>query len=91
MPPSSWDHSKLIARALLHDRRQRRRLLGQWLAVVVGWLAVGNWVIAGWLKESVWRFAGWWGICAVLTLGLMLFALYDAMAVIREERHRDDR
>jgi hypothetical protein len=31
----------------------------------------------------------WWGGCAVATVVVMLFALYDALLVFREERSKD--
>ena len=83
---SDWESSKGIAKAILHDRGMRRKLLARWLMLTVGWMAVGLWVIEGWLGAEAWRFLAWWGVCGVLTLLLMIFALYDALAVIREER-----
>jgi hypothetical protein len=46
------------------------------------------WGIDGWLGQSPLRFIIWWLGCAALTIIIMLFALYDALAVIREERSR---
>lgn len=80
-----------IARAILRDRVARRRVLAQMLMVALGLMAIGLWVIGGWLQESVLRFALWWGACAVITVVVMLFALYDALAVVREEREKIDR
>jgi MFS family permease len=80
-----------IARAILRDRAARRRMLAQMLMVALGLMAIGLWVIGGWLQESVLRFALWWGACGVITVVVMLFALYDALAVFREERERFDR
>jgi MFS family permease len=80
-----------IARAILRDRAARRRVLAQMLLVALGLMAIGLWVIGGWLQESVLRFALWWGACAVITVVVMLFALYDALAVVREEREKIDR
>ena len=36
--------------------------------------------------ENPWWFLFWWGGCTLATLVVMLFALYDALAVVREER-----
>lgn len=91
MSYSDWESSKGLARAILHDRGQRRKWLARWLAVTMGWMVLGLWVLDGWLEENVWRFAVWWGICGVLALVLMIFALYDALAVIREERGKSGR
>lgn len=79
-----------IARAILHDRAVRRKLLGQMLMVALGLMAVGLWVLNGWLQANVLRFALWWGACGLITIFVMLFALYDALAVFREERDRID-
>ncbi|MDE0835855.1 MAG: hypothetical protein OSA84_05830 [Akkermansiaceae bacterium] len=83
---SDWESSKGIAKAILYDRGMRRKWLGRWLMVTIGWMAVGLWVIDGWLGDQAWRFFVWWGVCAVLACVLMIFALYDALAVMREER-----
>ncbi len=71
---------------MLRDRVTRRKMLSYWLLVVLAWIAVGMWVIDGWLADSAMRFLIWWGVCMVLTLMLILFALHDALSVIREER-----
>jgi len=79
-----------LARAILHDRAMRRRFLGQLLMLALGMMAVGLWLIGGWLAQHILWFALWWGGCALLTCFVMLFALYDALAVIREEREKID-
>lgn len=81
-----------MARAILHDRTMRRKFLARLLIADMAMLSVGLWVVNGWLAEDPMRFALWWLACGVLTIVLMLFALYDALAVIREERDkfRDD-
>lgn len=56
--------------------------------LTISWMAVGLWVIPGWLGESAWRFIIWWGVCGVLAIILMVFALYDSLAVVREERDK---
>jgi hypothetical protein len=77
-----------IARAILHDRSARRRLLGWLLMITTGMLAAGLWWIPGWLEESLLRFAGWWLVCGAVTGVLLLFALYDVLAVVREEKRK---
>jgi len=77
-----------IARAILRDRVVRRKVLGRLLLLALGMMAVGLWLIDGWLAGGLWRFLLWWGGCAGLTGFVMLFALYDALAVLREERER---
>lgn len=86
--PSDWDSSKGIAKAILQDRGMRRKWMARWLMATIVWLSVGLWVIDDWLGESAVRFLIWWGVCGVLALVLMIFALYDSVAVFREERDR---
>ena len=83
-----WSDSKLVARAILHDRAARRKVIGRILLVALGMIAIGLWAIDGWLADNPWAFLAWWGGVALLTLLVMLFALYDALAVIREERDK---
>ncbi|MEO7098368.1 MAG: hypothetical protein ABI162_03320 [Luteolibacter sp.] len=84
--PGSWNNSTDLARAILHDRKERRKWLGRMMLVPILMLAIGLWGISGWLAASPMRFLMWWGGCGLATLVMMLFALYDALAVIREER-----
>lgn len=80
-----------IARAILRDRVVRRKVLARLLLLALGMMAAGLWLIDAWLAASVWRFLVWWAACAGLTGFVMLFALYDALAVVREERERVER
>jgi len=80
-----------IAKATLHDRTLRRRFIGHLLLGALIMMSVGLWLIDQWLRENVVRFAVWWAGCATLTSAVMVFALYDALAVIREEREKFDR
>ena len=93
--PSSWNDSTALAKAGLHDRTERRKWMARMVCLPLGMLAVGLWVINGWLEQSAWRFIIWWVGCGVATCVVMIFALYDALAVIREEREKrrdvDDR
>jgi len=86
MAGEDWEDSKLIARAVLHDRAARRKFIGRMLLFALMMMAAGLWLIDGLLAQSPWYFLLWWGACALLTILVMLFALYDALAVIREER-----
>lgn len=86
--PSDWESSKGIAKAILRDRNSRRKYLGRFLLFTLLWMAAGLWVIDDWLGDSPLRFLVWWGICGVLAVVLMIFALYDAVAVVREERSK---
>ncbi len=54
--------------------------------VPLGMLAVGLWVIDEWIWKNPWRVLVWWGGCAVATMVVIVFAVYDALAVVREER-----
>ena len=86
MSGSDWESSKGIAKAILYDREQRRRWVLRFLMVTLGWIAVGLWVVDGWLAESPLRFIIWWGICGLMAVILMIFSLYDSVAVVQEER-----
>lgn len=85
---TEWDDSKLVARAVLHDRTARRRIIGRMLMTALLLMAGGLWLVDGWLEKNPWFFLFWWGGCALLTCVVVLFALYDALVVIREERSR---
>ena len=87
--PLNWEHDKQVARAMLGDRRQRRLWLARFLILALAMIVLGMWVIGGWLEQHALFFALWWGACALITLWLMLLALFDALMVIREERKRD--
>jgi hypothetical protein len=84
--PGPWSDSTALARAILHDRIERRKWLGRMVLVPLLMLATGLWLIDGWLMASPLRFLIWWGVCAAATCVVIIFALYDALAVIREER-----
>lgn len=82
----TWSDSTGLARAILHDRAERRKWLA-WVALLpLLMMAVGLWVLDDWIWASAWRVLCWWGACAAATCLTLLFALYDALAVIREER-----
>lgn len=88
MNGSDWESSKGIAKAILRDRKQRRWWVLRLMMVTVGWMAVGLWVIDGWLGGSAWRFLIWWGICGVMAVMMMIFSVYDSIAVVQEEREK---
>ena len=85
---SGWGVCKGLAREILRDRAQRRRILANLLLLALGLMATGLWLLDHWLSANPWRFLLWWGACAAITSVTMLFALYDCLAVIREERAR---
>jgi hypothetical protein len=43
-------------------------------------------VLDAWLASGPLVFLLWWGACALLTLFTLLFAVYDALATLKEER-----
>jgi len=83
-----WSASKGVAKGILHDRALRRRAMGRCLALLLAVFAIGLWGIDEWLRANIWRFFLWWAGCGALALFTVLFAFYDAMAVIREEREK---
>lgn len=84
--PTDWESSKGIAKAMLRDRGTRRKWIARWLFFTLVWMAAGLWLIDGWLEQNVLWFAGWWLFCGFLAIVLVIFALYDWLSVIREER-----
>lgn len=88
--PSDWNASKGIAKSMLRDRATRRKILGYGLFLVLAWIAIGMWGVDEWLADRAMRFLVWWGVCMFLTLMLVIFALHDALSVIREERSKKE-
>jgi len=84
--PSRWSANKGFAKAILHDRALRRRAMGRSVLLLLAVFASGLWAIDGWLRADLLRFVIWWGGCGALCIFVVLFALYDVLAVIREER-----
>lgn len=89
--PDTWNTSTHLARAILYDRAERRKWLGRMILLPLGMMAGGLWLIDAWLWANPWRAIIWWGGCGLATLVVILFALYDALAVIREERAKNRR
>jgi hypothetical protein len=81
-----WNDSKRIASVILRDRSARRRWLGAFLLVSLGMIAAGVWVIDAWLALEPMVFLLWWGACALLTIFTLLFAVYDGLAAVKEEK-----
>jgi polyferredoxin len=81
-----WNHSKRIASGILRNRSARRRSLGVFLLASLGMIAAGVWVLDAWLALGALVFLLWWGACALLTFFTLLFAVYDALAVAKEEK-----
>jgi|LakMenE18May11ns_1017448.scaffolds.fasta_scaffold9877855_2 quinol-cytochrome oxidoreductase complex cytochrome b subunit len=89
--PSEWDSAKILSKAILHDRATRRKWLGWAALLMLALFAIGLWGIQGWLAQSLLRFTLWWLGCACFTGLVMIFALYDALRAVREEREKFDR
>jgi hypothetical protein len=87
---SDWEVSKATAAGILADRALRRRALTGCALLLLGSFALGRWGIESWLNESLWRFLGYWLLCAGLAFFVLLFALYDLLASVREERQKGD-
>ena len=77
-----------LARMILHSREMRRKLLFQLVIVLLVIVALGAWPLANWLGQSVWLFLAWWGFCMLYGLMIILLAIYDMAAVIKEEREK---
>ncbi|MEN8694577.1 MAG: hypothetical protein ACN4GG_01665 [Akkermansiaceae bacterium] len=75
-----------IARVTLLERGRRRKLMSGILIVILAIFALGTWPLAKWLSGSIWLMLIWWGACTALCLFLVMLAVYDALAVVREER-----
>lgn len=80
--------SLAMAAVTLSDRGMRRRFISGLLAVIVGIFCLGNWPLKSWVDASLWRMLAWWGGCTFLCLLLILFAVFDALAVIAEEKRK---
>ena len=73
---------------ILHSRELRRKMLFQLLLVLLVIVGLGAWPLADWLGGNVWLFLVWWAIAMVYGLMLILLAIYDMLAVFREEREK---
>ena len=77
-----------LARMILHSREMRRKMLFQLLIVLLVAVVLGTWPLANWLSGSVWLFLIWWGFCMLYGVMVVLLAIYDMMAVVKEEREK---
>ena len=77
-----------LAGMILHSRKMRRKMLFQLLLVFIVLVALGSWPMAKWLGGNIWYFLIWWGISMVYGGLVMLLAIYDMLAVAREEKER---
>ena len=81
---SSSKESVQVARAILHDRQARRKMMMRILLFLVGMLALGTWFIDGFLADSVWLFCAYWGALSLGAFFLILFCIYDILKVMQE-------
>lgn len=75
-----------IARVTLFERGRRRKLMSSILIAILTLFSLGTWPLARWLENSIWLMLIWWSICSALCLFLVMLALYDVLAVVREEK-----
>jgi len=80
--------SLAIAQVTLADRKKRRKAITGLLIFTLAYFVFGNWVIDSWLEQGLWRMLIYWGFQGLLLLFVLLFALFDALAVIGEERKK---
>ena len=71
---------------ILHSREMRRKMLFQLVLVLFAIVVLGAWPLSGWLGGNIWLFLLWWGVSMFYGLMVILLALYDMLAVIKEER-----
>ena len=83
-----WQMSLAIAAVTLADRAKRRRFITGLLVVIVAYFSLGNWPLNSWLSQGLWRMLIFWGFLTLMCLFMMLMAVFDALAVIGEERRK---
>jgi len=71
---------------ILHTREMRRKVLLQLVIVLLVLVVLGAWPLAGWLSGNMWLFLLWWGASLFYGLMVILLAIYDMLAVLKEER-----
>ena len=75
-----------IAQMILYTRQMRRKVLLQLVIVLLVLVVLGAWPLAGWLSGNMWLFLLWWGASLFYGLMVVLLAIYDMLAVLKEER-----
>lgn len=73
---------------ILHTREMRRKVLFQLVLVLLVLVCLGAWPLANWLGDNVWLFIIWWGASMLYGLMVILLAIYDMLAVVKEEREK---
>ena len=72
--------SLAIATVTLSDRGKRRRFITGLLMLIAAYFSLGNWPLDSWLSRGLWRM--------LMCLFMILMALFDALAVIGEEKRK---
>lgn len=83
-----WQMSLAIATVTLSDRGKRRRFITGLLMLIVAYFSLGNWPLDSWLSRGLWRMLIFWGFLGLMCLFMILMALFDALAVIGEEKQK---
>lgn len=83
-----WQMSLAIATVTLAERGKRRRFITGLLILIVTYFALGNWLLDSWLSQGLWRMLFFWGFLTLMCLFMILMALFDALAVIGEEKRK---
>ena len=73
---------------ILHTREMRRKMLFQLVLVLLAIVVLGAWPLSGWLGGNIWLFLLWWGASMFYGLMIILLAIYDILAVVKEEREK---
>lgn len=88
MAASRWQRNKDIAHTLLGSRYLRRKILLYLCVVVVTMTAVGAWPLSDTLMTNPWVFVLYWLFCGGITIFMTLLAIYDLLAVVKEEKDK---
>jgi hypothetical protein len=83
-----WQMSLAIATVTLSDRGSRRRFITGLLIFIVVYFSLGNWPLDSWLSRGLWRMLIFWGFLGLMCLFMIFMALFDALAVIGEEKRK---
>ena len=73
---------------ILHSREMRRKVLFQLVLVLLAIVCLGAWPLSNWLSSNAWLFLIWWGASMLYGLMIILLAIYDMLAVVKEEREK---
>lgn len=79
----------MVAKAILHDRAQRRKMMLQYLMLVMVMISLGVWVLDDWLGGSPLIFIMYWLTVTCAVFMLVLFAVYDMLRTYQEIHHEE--